>query len=142
MIRTTIRGIRLASLLLGAYWLLLFTATHWPNVRLPNIDNADKYVHFAGFAGLSFLMAWAIPTIGRMRWLNALLALLTAVAYGAIDEISQAPVGRTTDIVDWAADCSGAVFGVLCYLLLRQIIVMQSKSRPVPQPRTLEVPLV
>ena len=141
MIRTTIRGIRVASLTLACYWLMLFIATHLPKVPMPHVTNSDKYIHFAAFAGLAFLLAWSIPTIPNKRWVNVLLALAIAIIYGAVDEISQTPVGRTADIMDWAADSAGAVFGVVCYVILRQIIVTLGKAQPASRPMTLEAPL-
>jgi len=107
---------------------------------MPQIINADKYIHFAAFAGLAFLLAWSIPTIPNKRWINVVLALAIAIIYGAIDEISQTQVGRTTDIMDWAADSVGAVFGAICYVILRRIIVTLGKAQPASQPMTLEAP--
>jgi len=141
MTRTTIRGIRVASLILACYWLMLFVATHLPKVPMPHVTNSDKYIHFAAFAGLAFLLAWSIPTIPNKRWVNVVLALAIAIIYGAVDEISQTPVGRTADIMDWAADSAGAVFGVVCYVILRQIIVTLGKAQPASPPMTLEAPL-
>lgn len=141
MIRTTIRGIRVASLALAGYWLMLFIATHLPAVPMPHMANSDKYLHFFAFAGLAFLLAWSIPTIPNHRWINVVLALAVAITYGAVDEISQTPVGRTADVMDWVADSAGAFFGVVCYVILRHIIVTLGKARPVSPPMTLEAPL-
>ncbi len=141
MIRTTIRGIRVASLALGGYWLMLFVATHLPTVPMPHTANSDKYIHFLAFAGLAFLLAWSIPTVPKHRWLNVVLALAVAIIYGAIDEISQTPVGRTADVMDWVADSAGAVFGIVCYVIMRHIIVTLGKARPAAPPMTLEAPL-
>ena len=108
---------------------------------MPDMPNSDKVIHFSAFAGLAFLMAWAIPTFPNKLWMSVSLALILTITYGAIDEISQTPVGRTADVMDWVADSIGAVFGILCYVVLRQIIVMLGKSQPESQPMTLEVPL-
>jgi VanZ family protein len=141
MIRSTIRGIRLASIALAGYWLILFVLTHLPKVPVPPISNVDKYIHFSAFAGLAFLLAWAIPTFPNKRWINVVLALVIAIVYGAIDEISQTPVGRTADVMDWAADSAGALIGVSFYVILRRIVVTLGKARPAEMPMTLEAPL-
>lgn len=116
-------GIRIASLCLSGYWLVLFTGTHLPRITIPKLPhgNEDKYLHFIAFAGLSFLLAWAIPTRLESRWRNLRLAGLLAIFYGAMDELTQIPVGRTADWKDFLADVVGALFGLFCYAICRDI---------------------
>lgn len=124
MISTTINGIRIASLCLIAYWLVLFTGTHLPRVRLPQMTGAndDKILHVVAFAGLSFLLAWAIPTKITDRFRNVRLAFLAAIFYAAVDELTQIPVGRTADWKDLIADLIGAVVGVIAYCIARELL--------------------
>lgn len=122
--RLSLFGVRLATVLLIVYWLLIFTGTHLPKLPVVHVPGNDKLYHFAAFVGLAFLLAWAIPTRGRDPRTKVVLALLVAMLYGVFDELTQALVpGRTSDIVDFAADCSGALLGVLCYWTARRVLV-------------------
>jgi len=138
MIQTTIRGVRLATIFLIAYWCLLFTATHIPKGPGIRIQHADKVFHMASYAGLAFLLAWAIPTIPRHKMLNILLAGFFAISYGVMDEVSQIPVGRHADFYDWLADSIGTIVGLTAYALLRMQIIRRGKSQPTPSTKTLE----
>lgn len=138
MISATINGFRIASICLVGYWLALFVGTHLPRVRLPDMPGAndDKILHVIAFAGLSFLLSWAIPTKLTDRFRNVRLAAMGAILYGAIDEVTQIPVGRTADWKDLIADAIGAVLGVIAYSILREIlwkikgVTPQDASRP------------
>lgn len=138
MIQTTIRGVRLATIVLAAYWSLIFIATHIPKPPGISIPHLDKLVHLLAYSGLSFLLSWALPTIPRHKLLNVFLAGLLAVTYGVIDEYSQIPVGRQADFFDWVADSAGTILGLTIYVVARWQIVKRGKSQPVPSPRTLE----
>ena len=119
LVQTTVFGVRIATLLLVIFWFAMFTGTHMPRVGVPNVNHADKLLHFGGFTCLAFLMAWAIPTqYGRPRW-NVLLAAAACVGYAAIDEFTQIPVGRTADVLDWLADTAGVIVGLTAYLVMR-----------------------
>ena len=113
------RAARIASLCLLAYWLVIFAGTHLPSSNLPQVTVSDKLCHAAAFAGLAFLLAWALPNRGgRMRhvvWAGAI-----ALGYSCVDELTQNFVpGRTCDIWDLAADAVGIFLGILAYLALR-----------------------
>lgn len=138
MIQATIRGVRLATILLATYWCLLFTATHIPKVPGVRMQHADKVFHMLSYTGLAFLLAWAIPTIPRHRMLNVLMAGLFAIAYGIFDEFSQIPFGRHADIFDWVADSVGVFAGLIAYAVLRRQIVKRGKSQPTRSTKTLE----
>ncbi len=135
--KTTLYGIRVATILLVIYWIAVFTATHLPKVGLPSYPNADKIAHFVAFSGLAFLMAWAIPTRrDRPRW-NVLVAAIVCLSYGAFDEFTQIPAGRTADIQDWFADCLGTTFGLTIYLISRAWLWRRQQFSPnaLPTPR-------
>jgi VanZ family protein len=123
MITSTFNGIRVASICLIGYWLVLFVGTHLPRVRMPNVagGHSDKILHLVAFAGLSFLLAWAIPTKLSDRFRNVRIAALAAVLYGAIDEVTQIPVGRTADWLDLIADTIGVGLGIIAYSICREI---------------------
>ena len=123
MITSTFYGIRVASFCLIGYWLALFAGTHLPRVPMPNMAGGhnDKILHLVAFAGLSFLLSWAIPTKLTDRFRNVRLAGLSAILYGAFDEITQIPVGRTADWLDLIADAIGVVVGLISYCVCREI---------------------
>jgi len=128
--RATIYGIRIAFVALGLYWIALTTATHLPPkvvkaVRGFSLWN-DKTMHFTAFAGLAFLLAWAIPTRAQKRFQNVVVAGLIGVVYALIDEVTQIPVGRTFDWADLLADFFGILTGLLSYVILRELILATS----------------
>lgn len=122
LLRATIFGFRLAPLLLAVYWVLLFTGTHLPGSTLRQMRFNDKLLHFSAYAGLAFLLAWAIPKkIGGYSGL--LFAGATVIAYAAIDELTQGFVPRRRpDLDDFIADLLGMTCGFIVYKLLRLLI--------------------
>ncbi len=139
MIQMTIRGFRLATLLLTAYWCMLFIATHIPKPPSLHVQHIDKVFHFLAYAGLAFLLAWSLPTIPNHPILNILLAAFISISYGVVDECLQIPVGRTADVFDWIADSIGAVSGLAAYGSMRWWLMMRGKSRPAQRTTTLKV---
>ena len=83
---------------------------------------------FCSYAGLAFLLSTLVAAIWSTHgrgWRGAARyapVLLVAALYGVMDELSQPPVGRTADPVDWVADMLGATTGFLVFLLLRWIL--------------------
>lgn len=97
----------------GAYVLLLFTATHWPQLRIEGgpIERPDIALHFMAFGSWCLLLclcAWFGPVAsGR----NIVISAAIASAYGAVDELTQAiPIfGRTFAWADMGANVAGVV---------------------------------
>ena len=111
MTPTNDRLSRLFGWLLVAYWLAIFSGTHYPQAPRIEIDNSDKILHFSGYFGLAFLlMAWRLtrraPTFGAVAFVVAVI-----VTYGALDEITQPLTGRDCDLLDWVADVAGTILG-------------------------------
>ena len=102
-----------------AYWLALFTATHWPRPpELAAVVGSDKIAHLAGYAVLTFLLAQAVAPRHRRLSPASYAAILAAVAgYGIVDELLQPLVGRYSEFWDWAADVAGALVGLVCFRL-------------------------
>ena len=122
--RATINGLRIAIVALLFYWTLLFIGTHIPaNAVLGKLHASDKLLHAAAFAGLAFLMAWAIPTDRTRIHKNTVCAAIVCVIYAAVDEILQIPVGRTADWKDFVADCVGICMGLSTYTIARAILI-------------------
>ena len=107
------------QILLGAYWLLIFTLTHLPPRALPHINLWDKLEHllaYGALGGLLFLTLWITrPGISQL----GIVVLAIGMMYGAIDEWLQIPVGRDCELGDWFADTSGVAIAVVCLTFLR-----------------------
>ncbi len=114
---------RFASTVLLAYWALIFVGTHLPAARMPSLHASDKLYHFVAFAGLSFLLCWAIPS-SRVSWGKILvLAALIGMSYSVLDELTQQFIpGRSCDIWDVAADSVGVCLGLVSYTVARLIV--------------------
>ena len=121
MVQATIQGLRLATLVLIGYWGVIFIATHIPKGQMPDISKSDKLMHMIAFAGLAFLLAWAFPKESKRPYAHLIGAWIVACAYGAVDELSQIPVGRHADVRDWIADSIGAVLGLIAYMIARKL---------------------
>ena len=101
--RVRTRRDRAWKVALAVYWVLLFTATHYPRVVIPGeIPHRDKLVHFGAFGTLAFLFWFAIrPRV----WVAAAILIL----YAALDEWLQQFFGRFTDLFDFFANTIGIV---------------------------------
>jgi VanZ family protein len=102
----------------AAYWLGLFILTHLPEPPRLIIVNSDKSAHFTGYLALGVALFASLRIAG---WRDPILLVLTiGLAYGAIDEWLQIPVGRSCELNDWFADAAGiAVAATVCTLLTR-----------------------
>ncbi len=115
----TARGIaRFVPLVLPLYWLGLFAGTHYPHFGQELGDHSDKVLHLLAFTGLSFLLTALLRLRGPLCLARLGLVMLVLAVYGAIDELSQIPVGRHCDILDWCADMTGALLGITIFVLL------------------------
>lgn len=102
------RTLRWAPALL--YMAAIFAASAQPTVPLPDLDNSDKVLHFAAYAGLGGLLAYGAAPAA----LGPLPLIAIGSLYGASDEVHQSFVpGRSPDPLDWVADTLGVVAGVL-----------------------------
>jgi VanZ family protein len=117
MILMSLKRIRIAIILLAVYWIAIFIATHIPVKSMPKIDNFDKYVHTFAYAVLAFLLVWALSS-NRLNWIPFAVTAVVVAVYGVFDEISQAYVGRSADIVDWYFDCLGTVIGLAAFAMV------------------------
>ena len=106
---------RLIVPLLALYWLAMFAGTHWPRGPQLGLGVSDKALHFAAFCGLAFLLS-AANSISRAMSLVSYAGIFGIVlVYGAIDEISQIPVGRDCEWLDFRADVIGACVGLTLF---------------------------
>jgi VanZ family protein len=112
-----------------AYFLLLFIGTHLPAERLESVATVyDKWLHFGGYAVLTIvvLAGWEV-TIGTLQPKHYFAVWLAGTLYGAFDEVTQTPVGRSCDINDWMADVLGILCGLLTYRLGREVVLRISR---------------
>jgi VanZ family protein len=113
------------------YFLLLFLGTHMPSSGMPPVVTvSDKWVHFAGYAGLTvFVLAGWELTIGTLQPKHYFAVWLAGTLYGAFDEVTQTPVGRSCDVNDWMADVLGILCGLLAYRLGREVVLRIAKGK-------------
>ncbi len=116
---------RWSGIVLLAYLTALITGTHLPHPEdLISIEGNDKWLHFSAYFGLAFLMAtrlWTLRPVTR----PATLAIGGLVALtGAVDELTQLLPGinRQCEFLDWLADLTGAVCGLLMWHLCRCLL--------------------
>jgi VanZ family protein len=108
---------------LALYWPLAFVATHVPMRDLPSSTlPLDKVFHFCSFAILGGLLTSGLALRNGWQWTWALWAVAIAAVYGIVDELTQIPVGRTADPLDWLADVMGATMGACAAGLLCEIV--------------------
>ena len=96
------------------YWLTLFAGTHVPGPKLPRISN-DKTIHFVGYGLLAGAIMVTLRASGRLRAASGVRVLAVVLAYGAVDEWTQALpfVNRSCEMADWHADAAGAATAVI-----------------------------
>jgi VanZ family protein len=99
------------------YWIILFIATTLPVQSVPSFAISDKLHHLAAYFVLSCLLYLTLVYQRKSEYLfnkASIAAFVIASVYGALDEIHQMFVpGRFAEFLDWVADASGAVLGVI-----------------------------
>jgi VanZ family protein len=83
------------------------------------MPGGDKWQHTAAFAGLAWLLAARCSFRKPLTWKRALEIAAVVIAYGAIDELTQIPVGRDAEFRDWLADGLGTLIGLGLFALAR-----------------------
>lgn len=124
--------IRRGVVLLTAYWLFLFIATHTPKSRLPiSVKLWDKAIHFGAYMLLAILVA---AVVARMRWSRSarcFSVLAGLVIYAAIDEWLQAFIpGRQPDLLDFTADVLGTICGIAVYTVAFALSTQRTTLAP------------
>lgn len=104
----------LISLLL--YWPAIFILAHVPVPEFfRGVQVSDKTLHYIAYFVLVFLLWFAISPDRRVKWNRATVwwVLFVVVCYGVLDEWLQAYVGRNADVMDFCADLTGALTGLV-----------------------------
>lgn len=99
------------------YWVILLILTSLPSGMAVTVDVSDKVNHFGAYGLLSVLLFLTMnfqikyPFLKKnANWITVLIASV----YGILDELHQMLVpGRSAELLDWLADFSGALLGVL-----------------------------
>lgn len=113
---------------LFAIWLgilFFFSNSETPKDMPTLVPHQDKVIHFVFYAGGACALAGAFARSFSLRGARILaLTVLILTLAGALDEYNQQFVpGRSgMDPYDWAADISGAAFGVLVLMRLRRLV--------------------
>ena len=99
-----------------AWAAVIFALSSRPRLPGPGLPGFDKAAHFAAYALLAWLLAFATE---RSR-LPVAVAVVLALLYGAADEVHQAFVpGRSPDVLDWFADAAGVAAATFVYVRRR-----------------------
>ena len=114
---------RVCWALTTVYWIALFAATHVPGPRLPHIPVTDKTAHLVSYALLATALMVSLRVSRKLKSTSAITVLAILLAYGAIDEWTQALpfIQRSCELADWHADAAGAAVAVvICSWVLRK----------------------
>lgn len=136
------RRVAIAWLPAALYMLLIWWLSSQSLViSTANFPFRDKGVHAVEYGVLGVFLAHALSgtlvTLSRARlWLSA---VALTVLFGMTDEIHQAFVpGRSSDVLDLAADAVGALFGatVRLFVLSRWTIFKHTDAQALPKQET------
>lgn len=126
---------RISRVALAAYVSLLVFSTHSPYAGkvASGATFSDKTLHFVAYAVLSFLALAALDSHRRGAWKKVVKLFVVLAIFGALDELTQPPFGRTADWLDWYADLCGLAAGIALFfaagILLRAAGVWQFSDR-------------
>lgn len=100
---------------------VILFGTSLPQSVVPlQTSSIDKVLHFTIYTVFAFLLTRQISE-DTSRWRAAALAIVVAMAFGAVDEWHQRFIpGRSTEFADWLADSFGAVIGTFMFLAFRR----------------------
>ncbi|HEV3341269.1 MAG TPA: VanZ family protein [Pirellulales bacterium] len=121
------------SIVLGCYWLIMFTGTHWPHVSLEHYpQNFDKVLHFTGYAGFGFLIAAWVSARRKFGLRDFAAGFAVIFVYAILDEVTQPYFGRDCEFGDMLADWIGGTCGMGIFWLAAAAIrkIWPSKVPP------------
>lgn len=88
-----------------------------------------KSAHFCEFALLGCLSAWTGYLYNHRVLRNLTTVGFVSLAVAVVDEMIQlAPVGRSAEVADVVLDFSGAVAGVIFFIIIVSIVKLFKKS--------------
>ncbi|GJQ29167.1 MAG: hypothetical protein HBSAPP03_10510 [Phycisphaerae bacterium] len=98
------------------YALILFTATHWPRLRIEGpMPRPDLWLHVGAFGAWAALCGACAWWGAWSAWRNLAVTWLVGVLYAALDEGLQLipALGRFAAWDDYAANVVGVTLGVV-----------------------------
>jgi VanZ family protein len=111
---------KVTLILLVFYWPTLFIIAHIPIPQfVRQAQVSDKSLHFFAYLVLVFLLWFTISPDKKVSWRRSApwWVLLVGIVYGAADEVLQGYVGRSCDIMDFAADLASVLTGLILFSL-------------------------
>lgn len=95
----------------------------------------DKLGHFALFFGWTFSFGLTAFYKQWNRFTHLTVVLIASLIFGLAIEVIQrwAPIGRSFEWTDWAADALGSLAAILILFLLRKNQFQQSNSTVLPE---------
>lgn len=115
------------------FWaLLLFTLTHWPNLKVDaGIPRTDLWAHAIGYGVWTFLFIASAFIAPRGSWKSVGLCMPIALAYAGLDEYSQGipGLGRYVTLEDFAANAIGVGIGASVWAIA---LVIRDRRGPAP----------
>jgi VanZ family protein len=103
------------------YCALIYWLSSQKSLPMPKVfDFQDKVVHAGAYFVMS-LLAWRyFRHFSQRTFISFILAVGFCSFYGATDEWHQSFVpGRSSDIFDWVADTTGAIFAMWGFYWLK-----------------------
>jgi VanZ family protein len=126
---------RLSVLML--YLIGMVLATHWPHIDryapegIRCLPCVDKLVHGCLYFGWAALWGWVLWSESRQhRWGGLLGLLLGGLLWAAVDELTQAFVGRQPSVVDFMADLIGLMVGLAIWVIWSRNIIRRRLAAP------------
>lgn len=108
------------------YWLILFSLTSLPSSNAITTGVSDKIEHFGAYGLLGVLIYLNLffqNSIELLKKFPAIFTIIFTSLYGLLDELHQLLVpGRSCEFLDWFADFSGALIGVIIIKWLLKIL--------------------
>jgi len=113
-----------------AYLVVMCVGTHLPGSVVHSSGHTDKLYHFGAFLGLAVLLCFSLRCFCRLGiWQYA--AIVGGIAcYGVVDELTQTlSINRSADPLDWLADVSGAILGVVAFAVLARVVASRENRQ-------------
>ena len=107
------------------YWIVMFSATHWPELDRYKPEGGwpipffGVVMHVTVYAGWTVMWWWLLRAHGyRLRGAAAAWVMAGGIAYGIFDELTQAIVERQPAVDDFTCD----LIGILLAMIVLQAI--------------------